>query len=205
MQKDIIPLIEARISANNFDPNGVVSDLTIAELVRLATLSPSSFNFQNWQFVAVSSAEAKARLSAVAYGQPKVSDAAVTFIVCGTLAPQASLLGRLRPAVAAGILGEGTVKTWMGMADGMYGTNEQLQRDEAIRSASLAGMTLMLAAQSMGLVSGPMIGFDPAGVKREFAMTDDVVPALLIAVGPAAAGNWPRKPRRPIGEVLKIV
>ena len=205
MQNDITPLIEARVSANNFDPAGVVSDATITELVRLATLAPSSFNFQNWQFIAVRSAEAKARLSAVAYGQPKVSAAAVTFIVCGTLAPQKTLSDRLRPSVAAGIMDEGTMKTWTDMADGMYGTNEQFQRDEAIRSASLAGMTLMLAAESMGLASGPMIGFDPAGVTQEFALADDVVPAFLIAVGPATAGNWPRKPRRPIGEVLQIV
>ncbi|AHY09918.1 nitroreductase family protein [Serratia plymuthica] len=36
-----------------------------------------------------------------------------------------------------------------------------LQRDEVVRSASLAAMTLMLAAQGMGLGSCPMVGFNP--------------------------------------------
>ena len=64
------------------------------------------------------------------------------------------------------------------MANGLYEGKDQFQRDEAIRSASLASMTLMLAANE--------------------------VPVMLIAVGRAAAGNWPRKVRRSIDEVLSI-
>lgn len=205
MTSAISTVIEDRISANNFDNGSSISDSDIAELVRLATLAPSSFNFQNWKFIAVRSFDAKERLRAVAFGQPKVSAASVTFIVCGLLAPQNALSERLRSSVAAGILDGVTVAAWQEMANGMYGANQQFQRDEAIRSASLAGMTLMLAAQGMGLASGPMIGFDADGVSREFGLAADEIPALLIAVGKRGSGNWPRKPRRPVAEVLTIV
>jgi nitroreductase len=30
----------------------------------------------------------------------------------------------------------------------------------------------------------------------------DEVPVILVAVGHAAPGNWPQKPRRPLAEVL---
>lgn len=55
---------------------------------------------------------------------------------------------------------------WIGAAQGMYKDNCQLQRDEAIRSGSLAAMTLMLVAKGQGLVSTPMIGFDAAAVSK---------------------------------------
>jgi hypothetical protein len=50
-----------------------------------------------------------------------------------------------------------------------------------------------------------MIGFDPAGVSKEFKLTANDIPAMLVAVGVAAPGNWPQKPRLPVHEVLTIV
>ena len=38
----------------------------------------------------------------------------------------------------------------LSMIDGFYDGNPELQRDEAVRSASLAAMTLMLAARNRG-------------------------------------------------------
>jgi len=97
------------------------------------------------------------------------------------------------------------VDTWVGMATAGHADHPVRQRDEAIRSASMGAMTLMLAAQGMGLVSGPMIGFDPAGVAKAFNLSANDVPALLVAVGYAAPGNWPQKPRLPVQDVLTIV
>ena len=198
-------LIEARVSTNHFDPSRKLSNEQIHELVRLATLAPSAFNFQNWKFVAVTSTDTKEKLKAAAYGQQKVADAAVTFVVCGTLAAHLELEKNLAPAVAKGIVSQSIVDTWVNMAKSAYEDNPQLQRDEALRSASLAGMTLILAAQGMGLSSGPMIGFDPVAVSKLVGLSEREVPAMLITVGYAAPGNWPQKPRKPVAQVLRCV
>lgn len=205
MKQAITTLIEQRISANQFDTTKKISVAEIEELVRLATRAPSAFNFQNWKFIAVHTPEAKERLKAVAYGQQKIADACVTFIICGTLTPHLSLSNALQPSVQSGLVDQATHDAWVGMATAGYGENPQRQRDEAIRSASMATMNLMLAAQGMGMVSGPMIGFDPAGVAKEFNLTANDVPAMLLAVGYAAPGNWPQKPRLPVKQVLTIV
>ena len=63
-------------------------------------------------------------------------------------------------------------------------------------------MTLMIAAEAKGLSTGPMIGFDPEGVKRAFDIPDRFVPVMLLTIGYAAPGNWPRKPRLGVEEVL---
>jgi nitroreductase len=201
---DTLSLLEKRISANHFDTQRELSDDAIKELIGYATQAPSSFNIQHWRFVAVTDRAAKERLKAVAYGQQKVVDAAVTFIILGDLQGHEKLREILNRAVAAGIVPEGQADVWVGMATGMYGANAQMARDEAIRSASLATMALMVAAEAKGLVSGPMIGFDPEGVKREFGISDRYVPVMLLPVGYAAPGNHPRKPRLAVDEVLSF-
>ena len=196
-----LELIKGRISANKFDTTKSLSAQEVRELVEYATQAPSSFNQQHWRFVAVTKREDKERLKGVAYGQQKVADAAVTFIVLGDLRGHEKLANILARSVQAGLITQAVADAWVGMANGMYAA-PQLARDEAIRSASLASMTLMIAAQAKGLVSGPMIGFDPDGVKREFGIADRYVPVMLLPVGYPAPGNWLRKPRLGVDEVL---
>ncbi|WP_186205636.1 nitroreductase family protein [Burkholderia gladioli] len=197
-------LLKTRISTNRYDPARTLSDAQIDELVALATTAPSAFNLQNWKFVAVRSEAAKARLLPLAYGQQKVADAAVTFIVCGTLEPHRTLPAALSPSLEQGIIDQAVFDGWTGAATNMYANNPAFQRDEAIRSASLAAMTLMIAAQDRGLASGPMIGFDLAGVASVFGLAPTEVPVMLLTVGYAASGNWPQKPRKPTAEVLRF-
>ena len=194
-------IINLRISANKFAPDTSLSHTVLEELVACATQAPSSFNQQHWRFVAITEPQDKERLKAVAYGQQKVIDAAVTFIVLGDLLAHTKLAETLGRSVKAGIIDQAVVDGMVGMAGQMY-ANPAAQRDEAIRSASLAAMTLMLAAEAKGLVSGPMIGFDPEGVKREFQISEHYLPVMLLAVGYPAPGNWPRKVRLSVSEVL---
>jgi len=203
MSNPIKDLIEARVSANYFDPAAPVSDEQVAELARLATLAPSAYNVQNWQFVAVRSQEAREKLRELSFGQQKVVDAPVTFIISGTLKAQDQVAAALKPAVDKGILIQPVVDSWTRMAQGsMYG-DERAQRDEALRSASLAAMTMILAAEGMGLSSCAMTGFDAQAVHAAFGLDANEVPVMLVAVGHAAQGNWPQKPRRPLGDVLR--
>jgi nitroreductase len=205
MYNPIKTLIESRVSTNHYDSTCLLSDEEIAELVRLATRAPSAYNFQNWKFIAVRSPEAKARLKALSYGQQKVMEAAVTFIICGTLAAHEQLPHALQPSVDAGIMDQSVFDGWVSMARESHPGNPQLQRDEAIRSASLAAMTLMFAAQGVGLSTGAMSGFNPLGVALEFGLAATEVPVILVTVGYPAPGNWPQKPRKPLDEVIEFV
>lgn len=201
----IAEVIKSRISANSYDTEHQLSDQQIAELIDLATHAPSAFNLQNWKFLAVRSTDAKARLLPLAFGQQKIMDAAVTFIVCGTLKPHETLPAALKPTLDAGIIDQAIYDMWVGAAQGMYQEKPQLQRDEAIRSGSLAAMTLMLAAKGQGLVSTPMIGFDQAAVAKEFALSDVEIPVMLVTVGYPGSANWPQKPRKAVNDVLLFV
>lgn len=185
----IINIMKERTSANAYDPNQTLTDDEIENLVSLAARSPSAFNLQNWKIVAVSSKQAKERLLPLAMAQPKVMDAAVTFIVCGTLNVHETIYSALKPTLNAGIIDQQTFEGWVGAVNGMYANNPAMQRDEAIRSGALFAMSLMLIAQSEGFVSCPMIGFYPQRVAEKFGLTENEVPVMLVTVGYGAHKN----------------
>ena len=205
MTHPALDAIRQRVSANRFDPDFELDEATIRELVSYASEAPSAYNLQNWRFIAVRSRVRKQSLMALAYDQEKVVDAAVTFIVCGVLEPQRGIRSAMQPFHDDGHIAQDYLDAWVGDATATYQDAPAMQRDEAIRSASLAAMNLMIAAQAMGLASGPMIGFDAAGVATDFALAPTEIPVMLVAVGRAAPGNWPRKRRRPVGQVLAVV
>ncbi|WKL17286.1 nitroreductase family protein [Comamonas testosteroni] len=199
-----LALIEQRISANRFDASHTLADAEIARLVQLATRAPTAYNLQNWRFIAVRTPGAKARLRAVAQDQAKVQEAAVCFIVCGVLADPEALAERLQPSVDAGFMPAAMAQGWLQAAQQQY-ASAQAVRDEALRSASFGAMTLMHAAQALGLASCAMTGFYAEGVAASFGLASEEVPAMLVTVGRAAPGNWPQKPRRPLDQVLELV
>lgn len=205
MNHPIIAAIEERRTVTQFEAGRELTENAIGELVGWATRAPSSFNLQNWRFIAVRSPEAKARLRPIAWDQPKITDAAVTFIVVGVLADHETMPARLAPAVAAGIMPAEVAVGWEGAAEKLYFEQPWRARDEAVRSATFAADHLIFAAHAKGLGAGPMIGFDADAVHKEFGLAADEIPVLLLAVGYPRAENWPQKPRRPVAEILTLV
>lgn len=201
------PLLEAiaqRTSLGHFDPEARLDDAAIGELVGWASRAPSAFNLQNWRFIAVRSESGKQRLRRLAWDQPKVSEAAVTFILCGVLPDTEQLPARLQPSVNAGFMPADMPATWQRAAEQLYADAPLARRDEAVRSASLAGATLMQAGQALGLGACPMTGFDAPAVAASFGLGADEIPVLLVAMGRARPGNWPQKPRLPLQQILEL-
>ncbi len=202
MSNAVIECILGRSAAKYYDPAAILSDDQIRELVRIGTTAPTSFHLQNWRFIAVRTPEAKARLSPIAWNQPAITEAAVTFVIIGQLADSSVIPERLAPLVEAGVMPAEMVPEWELPARDLYFGQPQRQRDEAVRSATFGTAAIIYAARSLGLASTPMIGFDAEGVHREFGLAEDEVPVMLLTVGPERPGNWPQKPRLPVADVL---
>jgi nitroreductase len=200
----IVDIIEHRAATNRFDPSVRLHDDEIRRLAELATRAPSAFNLQNWRLHAVRSAEMKERLRAAAFGQAKVSQAAVTFVVSGEIPDGEELNERLQPAVVTGFLDTATADAWADMARTSFRDPDRA-REEAIRSATLLGATLMFAAEGLGFSTAPMSGFDRESVRDLLGLTEGVVPVLLLAVGAPASGRPRQKPRRPVLDILTFV
>lgn len=201
----VVECILSRSAAKYYDPAATLSDDQIRALVRIGTAAPTSFHLQNWRFIAVRTREAKSRLSPIAWNQPAITDAAVTFIICGQLADSSVIPDRLAPLVESGVMPASMVSEWETPARNLYMDFPQRQRDEAVRTATFGAAAMIYAARSMGMGSTPMIGFDADAVHREFGLAENEVPVLLLPIGPERTGNWAQKPRRPLDEVLDLV
>lgn len=200
--KDTLSVIHERTSVNFFDSGKQISEAEIRSIVADAIQAPSSYNIQHWRFVAVTDPEKKKQLQAAAYNQAKVGQASATIVVLGDLRGYEKLDRIYAPLIERGVVTKEAAASGIRRATAAYVDNPQFQRDEAIRSAALAGMTLMIAAQARGYATGPMIGFEPEKVKKLFDLSDRYVPVMLITLGHAAPGNAPRKTRLGVDEVL---
>ncbi len=201
----VIECILSRSAAKYYDAAAKLSDDQIRELVRIGTSAPTSFHMQNWRFIAVRTAEAKARLSPIAWNQPAITDAAVTFIICGQLADSSVIPERLAPLVEAGVMPAAMVPEWENPARDLYMDYPQRQRDEAVRTGTFGAAAMIYAARSLGLGSTPMIGFDAEAVHEKFGLAENEVPVMLLSVGAERPGNWAQKPRLPVSDVLDLV
>lgn len=194
--------LRRRVSANRYDTVATVAVGTIEELIAAAMEAPSAYNIQHARFLVVREPEARAALQRIAHGQQKVRDAAATVVVLGDRRAAERLPLIAERAQRAGLFDATAAAAFAANGQAAYAGRPELARDEAIRSASMAAMALMLAATELGLATGPMIGFDPLALAREFRLDERYLPVMMITLGPAAPGNWPRKPRLAAHEVL---
>lgn len=88
------------------------------------------------------------------------------------------------------------------MIDGFYEGREWIQRDEAIRSGSIAAQTLMLTAKAMGYDSCPMVGFDQEKMAELVNLPEDHIFVMMVAIGKAAQPANDRGGQLPLNEVV---
>ena len=191
-------LVQARRSVRDYDLSQPVTDADLKAIFGDVVLSPSAFNLQQWAFVVVREAEQKKRLRAAAMDQAQVENCGATIVVCAKLDAHVDA-----PTIFAQAP-EAMRDRMVGMTAQMYGSNAQFARDEAIRGASLASMTLMYAAKARGFDTGAMIGFNPQAVAEVAGLGDNYVPAMLIVMGRGKPLGMPRGYRKPVSEVVKL-
>lgn len=194
---NIAEAIESRRAIKAFDPEHRLTQAEIDSLLRLAMLSPTAFNIQNWRFVVVADPALRQQIRAVAWNQAQVTEASLLIILTADLkawekAPQRYWHLAAQP-----------VRDFIVPAiDQYYRGREQVQRDEAMRSCGIAAQTLMLAARGMGYDSCPMDGFDFDAVGQLIGLPHDHAIAMFVAVGKALQPANPRSGPLDMKEVV---
>jgi nitroreductase len=149
--------------------------------------APTAFNIQHWRFVVVDDPELRKQIRSVAWDQSQVTDASLLVVLCADRkAWEKNPAGYWRNAPKE-------VQNFLVPAIGQYYQgNEQVERDECMRSCGIAGQTLMLAAKGMGYDSCPMDGFDFDAVAKLIQLPADHVIAFMVAIGKGTKEAWPR-------------
>jgi len=191
-------IVNERRSVKSYDSDKNVSASILKEIFEEVSLSPTSYNLQHQSFVVVNDPELKSKLKEAAWGQQQVEDSSVTILVSGKLDAYKDA-----PKIFDEV-SDNVKDQLLPMIEQFYDGNEQLQRDEAIRSASLAAMTLMYSAKSRGLDTCPMIGFDPQKVTELLNVPSNYFPVMLIVLGYGNGDSRPRAYRRPLGDTVRM-
>ena len=195
-----IEAIRTRRSGHNFDPDATLDDETLEEIIRDATLAPSSYNLQPWEFVAVQDDDGLDRVVELAYGQEHIREAGTAILVVGH--SEAETADRVFDEwEETGRMDEASAEQTKAQTVEMY-EDERMGRDYGVRNASLAAENLLLSAHARGVSATPMIGFDAEGIAEFLGLPEDKVPVVLIAIGPSGGDEPERLPRRSVEEVL---
>jgi nitroreductase len=191
-------IVQQRYSVKSYDPEKTISDAELRGLFDEVVLSPSSFNLQHWTFIAVKDPALKKELKGVAWGQAQMEDCSVAVLVCGKLDAHKDA-----PEIYKEAPGEIQEKV-LPLVQGFYEGKERMQRDEAIRSASLAAMTMIYGAVNRGWGTCPMIGFDPEAVTKILKLTPNLIPVMFVVLGHQKDAPRPRSYRHPVEDVVRL-
>lgn len=175
---DTFEAIKTRRAVKHYDPDFQIPKEHEEQLMDAIRQSPTSFNLQNWRFVKLVDKELRAKVRNVAWGQAQITDASLVYVICGDL----NAWDR-DPARYMVNYPKEVSDMYVPKIKEFYSDVDWQQRDEAMRSAGIAGQTLMLAARALGYESCPMIGFDSDAVGKLINLPDDHVVCMIVVVG----------------------
>jgi nitroreductase len=189
--------IRERRAIKHFDPDFQLSKSETDQLIDLAMQAPSSFNIQHWRLVNVTDKALRTQLREAAHDQAQVTDGSLLFVV--TVDIKAWEKDPARYWINAPQAAQDILVPWI---HPFYSGNEQLQRDEAMRSAGIMLQTLMLSAKAMGYDSCPMVGFDFEKVAQLIHLPKDYAIAAMLVIGKALSPAWPKPGFIPQSEMI---
>ncbi|HLD72687.1 MAG TPA: nitroreductase family protein [Candidatus Nanoarchaeia archaeon] len=133
-----------------------------SNIIDAARHAPSCGNVQNWKFIVVMDPDLKQKVAEAAYEQYEIVNAGVLIIVCAE--PE--------------------------KAERYYGLRGE--RLYTVQNCAAAIQNMLLEAQSLGLGSRWVGGFDEEALKTLFKIPEEVRPQAVIAIG--YAKEIPSKP-----------
>ena len=189
--------IVKRRAIKHFDPEHVMSDAEVHELMSHVILSPTAFNIQHWRFIRVIDKDKRQQIQDASWGQSQVTEGSLLLVLCADLNAWEKQPQRYWQDAPQG------VRDFLLPAIANYYTNHhQAQRDECFRSSSIAAMSIMLLAKEMGYDSCPMDGFDFDKVAKIINLPHDHIITMMVVVGKMKEAARPRAGQLGLDEVF---
>lgn len=206
-------IMHERRSVRKYKPEPVTAE-QIRELIDCARYAPSDTNSQTWEFIAVTGRDKIKAIEELTWEQ--INRRAELAKEQG-LEKEARMLVRSfgpyatafsdAPALLICLATPYTSKFRDKIFDPIALVEEEVWREEGIKSSCLASQNLMLAAHAMGLATCPMTGpvlLAEQQLKQFLNIDDDKTVNMVIALGHPA--EQPGKlPRKEVDAILTIV
>lgn len=186
-QMTVTEAAEARRSVRRYKDQPV-PEADLREMLRVAGLAPSAFNVQPWRFVVVRDDALRNALRQAAYGQAQVTSAPAVIVMYSDMR---DVLENAERIVHPG-MGADAAASMVGQVRGTWADRTDADRETWGAGQSYIALGyLLLAAQSLGYGTSPMLGFEPAKVKALLGLPEHVAIPALVAVGVADEEGFP--------------
>jgi len=184
---DFQDVMRSRRAVNFFDPDRDVPQADLEKMLETATRSPSSFNLQPWKVAVLRDPARKAKLRALAWDQPKITEAPVILLFLADTEAwkmySPSFERQFSYLMASGRYKPEQRDAFAAAMTSLDGATPEKSLAFAVKNTAFFAMTLMYAAADAGYVTHPMDGFDHDGVRTAFDIPDRFWIPLLMAVG----------------------
>ncbi|MGN7165391.1 nitroreductase family protein [Paenibacillus cellulositrophicus] len=191
---DFNEVIHNRRTIKKYDPEVKISREEMSQILKEATLAPSSFNLQPWRFVVIESQEAKEKLIELApFNSTQIYTSSAVIAVFGDLQfadradeiySKAVELGHMPQEMKEKIL-----STVVPLFDRF---SVQEKRESIMVDGGLVSMQLLLTAYAHGYATNPMAGFNKEKIAEAFELdAERYIPIIIISIGKAAAESRP--------------
>ncbi|MFD7507570.1 malonic semialdehyde reductase [Streptomyces sp. NPDC059850] len=169
-----------------------VSEEQVQAIYDLVKYAPTAFNQSPLRIVLVRSAEARERLVPhMAEGnRPKTASAPLVAILAADNEFHEELPSLFPHAP---------------QIKDVFFSERDTREQAAALNASLQAGYFIVGVRAAGLAAGPMTGFDPAGVQKEF-LDGNHTPLMIVNIGKPGEDAWkPRSPRLAYDQVVTTV
>ncbi|HEX3988677.1 MAG TPA: nitroreductase family protein [Verrucomicrobiae bacterium] len=195
--KPLTQVLLDRRATSHFKPDPIPEEYLEA-ILQFGTQAPSGHNLQPWRFVVVRDKENRERLKKAAYDQEKVGEAPVIIIAFAIRDDWKNYIDAVFQEAARRGVGKPDVISKLKQQASNFLERGIPQPIWLNRHTMIAFTTMMLVAETYGLDTAPMEGFDPEAVKREFNLPDNAEVIALLAIG------FAKDPDKPYGGRLAL-
>ncbi|MEP6690984.1 MAG: nitroreductase family protein [Gemmatimonadaceae bacterium] len=152
-------------------------------ILETVALAPSAFNVQPWRFVVVEDVAVKARLAAAAFNQRQVTAAPAAIVLYTDMA---DALETVDEVIHPGMDDAARTSTRASILKPFEAQSTDEREAWGVGQGNIALGYLLLAAESHGYQTSPMLGFDPGAVKTLLGLPHNVRIPAIIAIGKGA-------------------
>lgn len=204
---DFIKVIDKRRSANNFLEDVKMTEADLKPIFEDVKLTPSAFNLQHTEYLAVLDEEMKERVRDAAYGQYKVHTASAVILVTADRYAYLQTERLNQGMLDLGVINETELEQMVEDNIQFYESKgEPFMKEEAIRNGSLSAMMFMLAAKNRGWDTCPMIGFDQMKIRELLTIPSTHEVVMMITIGKEKeSSRHLRGYRKPVNEFVKFL
>lgn len=199
--KSLTQVLLERRATQHFKPDAVPEEYLEA-ILQFAAQAPSGYNLQPWRFIVVRKKENRERLMKAAFNQQKISEAPVVVIFYALKDDWKNYIDAIVQEGARRGVGKPEMVSQIKEKASGFLKNVVPQSIWVNRHTMIAFATMMFVAESYGLDTAPMEGFDPAAVGKEFGIPENAEIVALLAIGFGAEPDKPYGGRLALSEII---